>query len=100
MLALLMGPLSLLVLSGPILLLLGLSGTILYLVERKPDHRFFYGWVIVILCTIAKVAKCFGQNNFLTFFNQGVMKDLEMSVTSYSGLFSVATFTGAGMQVR
>jgi MFS family permease len=59
---------------------------------------FWYGWVILALCTLARLLKSFGQNNTLFVSVPGLLADNGMSRTELGSWFSLACFVAAAVQ--
>lgn len=60
--------------------------------------EFFYGWIIVVLCTMCKILKSPGQNNIMTYSIPHLLEDFEMSHSELSTCFSLATVSASFFQ--
>ena len=59
---------------------------------------FWYGWVILGLCTLARMLKSYGQNNTLFVSVPGLLRDVNMTRTALGVWFSVACLVAAAVQ--
>eukprot|EP01012_Entosiphon_sulcatum_P003808 TRINITY_DN11358_c0_g1_i1.p1 TRINITY_DN11358_c0_g1~~TRINITY_DN11358_c0_g1_i1.p1 ORF type:complete len:538 (-),score=79.26 TRINITY_DN11358_c0_g1_i1:26-1558(-) len=57
--------------------------------------RIFYGWAVLALCILVKTIKATGQNNIIGFIIPSVIEDLNISRTTLSTVFSVATIAAS-----
>lgn len=62
------------------------------------DLPFWYGWVILALCTLARFLKSYGQNNTLFISVPGILVDVNMTRTALGVWFSVACILAAAVQ--
>eukprot|EP00929_Paragymnodinium_shiwhaense_P090831 TRINITY_DN50928_c0_g1_i1.p1 TRINITY_DN50928_c0_g1~~TRINITY_DN50928_c0_g1_i1.p1 ORF type:complete len:514 (-),score=32.52 TRINITY_DN50928_c0_g1_i1:104-1645(-) len=58
----------------------------------------FYGWIIVLVCVMIKLAKCQGQNNIMTYTVPHLLEDLELSEGELGVMFSFATVSASLIQ--
>ena len=59
---------------------------------------FFYGHLVLVLCTLARVLKSFGQNNTLFLSVPGVLADVPLTRTQLGLLFVTACLFAATLQ--
>ena len=59
---------------------------------------FWYGWVVLGLCTLARMLKSYGQNNTLFVSVPGLLRDVHMTRTALGVWFSVACIVAAAVQ--
>jgi MFS family permease len=62
------------------------------------DLPFWYGWVILALCTLARFLKSYGQNNTLFISVPGILVEVNMTRTALGVWFSVACVLAAAVQ--
>jgi len=58
----------------------------------------FYGWVIVVVCVLSKIAKIQGQNNIMAYTVPHLQEELELSNGELGALFSAATVSASSVQ--
>ena len=60
----------------------------------------FYGWVVLALCTLAKVFKVQGQNNLMAYSVPFLLEEYGLSHGEMGTLFSVGTLAASTVQPR
>ncbi|KAK3272384.1 hypothetical protein CYMTET_19321 [Cymbomonas tetramitiformis] len=59
---------------------------------------FFYGWIVLIITTIARVFKAYGQMNTLFMYIPSVLEEFDFSRAFFSSMFGFACIVGAFLQ--
>lgn len=63
-----------------------------------PSACLWHGWVVLALCTLARMLKSYGQNNTLFLSVPGILVDVGMTRTSLGVWFSLACLLAAVVQ--
>ena len=64
------------------------------MIERSP---IYYGWIILIVGTLGVIMSSPGQTYSFSIFIEEFIRDLELSRTQVSGLYTIGTVTGSLM---
>ncbi|MFQ5830230.1 MAG: MFS transporter, partial [Candidatus Methylomirabilia bacterium] len=65
------------------------------MMRASPAPRFFYGWVVLGVATLANFATAPGQSFTVSLFLVPMLSDLGLSRTAISSVYSLASLTAA-----
>jgi MFS family permease len=65
----------------------------------KPAGRYYYGWICVVVASLAMVATLPGRTMGLGLITEPLLRDLQMSRTDYATVNLWATLIGAGFGI-
>ena len=65
---------------------------------RPTKGRFFYGWVILVLCGVTRLVKAVGQNNVISVSVPLIMNDLRLDAGPFGRIWGAGTLLAAMAQ--